>query len=97
MSNEGDTDIYPIRTIKERIENKVQSGDVLFNVPLVNEEDATAKITVTKMFGCAAFDYLCHPYTSSPLTPQPTSQNSDSSAGKTTLINDRGFSFILNS
>lgn len=92
MSNEGDTNIYPIHTIKERIESTVQLGDVLFNVPLVNEEGATAKITVTKMFGRAAFDYLCHPYTSSPLrTPQPTTQYSDSSTGKTTLINIRGF------
>lgn len=79
--------MYPIHTMKERIEQAVKSGQVFFNVPLVNGEAATAKITVAKMFARGAFDYLCHPYTSSPLTPQPTTQHVDSSTGETTLTN----------
>lgn len=77
--------MYPINTMKERLEQAVKSGQFFLNVPLVNGEAATAKITVTKMFALGAFDYLCHPYSSSPLTPQPTTEHATSTPGETTL------------
>ncbi|KAL9972839.1 hypothetical protein ACROYT_G019220 [Oculina patagonica] len=78
LSNEGEISMYPINTMKERLEQAVKSGQFFLNVPLVNGEAATAKITVTKMFALGAFDYLCHPYSSSPPTPQPTTEHATS-------------------
>ena len=89
--------------MKERLEKAVKSGQVIFSVPLFHGELATAKINVTKMTARGAFDYLCHPYTSSPLTPltsssESSTQHADSSTGEAALINvviSTRFGFLL--
>jgi len=81
LSNEGEIDRYPIHKLQEQLEEAVATGKVFFNVPFLPGKVAKEKILVTKMFADAGFDFLCHPFTS---TPQ-TTRHVYSSTGEMTI------------
>jgi len=68
LSNEGEIDRYPIHKLQERLEAAVATGKVFFKVSFLPGKDAKEKILATKIFADAGFDFLCHPFTSTPLT-----------------------------
>lgn len=66
LSNEGQTGLYPLNPLQERLQKAVRQGKISFNLPIITGETEMKKITAVKISALRTFDFLCYPYTSTP-------------------------------
>lgn len=78
LSNEGQTDLHPIKTIKKRLEHLVKLGKISFEVSLIAESAVMTEVSVVNISSRGTFDFLCQPYTAE-TTPSQSTLHAESS------------------
>ena len=68
LSNDGRTDLYPIQNVNAVLKKAVLAGRLSFHIPSVMDHGSSEEFSVRSIASYGAFDFLCSPATSTPVT-----------------------------
>ena len=67
-----------MQSFKERLEKAVRHGELSLNIPLDSgEATKMKKLIATNISARGAFDFMCHPYTTTPVIKKSTAITSE--------------------